>query len=369
MSKAPVQRLPYLDWLRGLAAVIMLQGHVFHSFLRPELRDGGPYRISQFAGGMPPAIFLFLLGVTFAFLMDGLERRSVPAGARVRAAAKRSGYLFALAFAFRLQQWIVSIDKSPWTDLLRVDILNVMGMSLLLLAPMAFFSTLERTRLCAVLGTAIALATPVVSAAHIAGSFAGGPAFLVHYLVPDHLHFGVFPWAAFVAYGLAAGSVLRRLKREDTMTAMMWFGWGGLAIAFSAWSMSQMSLTLYPGADFWFDGPALIFIKTGTVLILLAFSYVWNLGVSATQWNWIRQFGVSSLFVYWVHVELVYGKALWFFKENLSVGATALLAAVVILVMLGASYCTTHWSRVKGYFAASGPVSIRESSPDSLSGE
>ena len=350
-QRPPVARLPYLDWLRGVAAVIMLQGHVFHSFLRPELRSGGAYLISQFVGGMPPAIFLFLLGVTFAFLMDGLERRSGTTMDRIVAAAKRSGYLFAVAFAFRFQQWIFSIDKSPWTDLLRVDILNVMGMSLLILAPMAFFTTVERIRLCAFLGTAIALATPVVSQANASGAFGAIPSFLAHYLPPDHLHFGIFPWTAFVAYGMSAGSVLRRLKPEEVTLAMMWFGWGGLGMAFGAWSMSQMSLTIYPNADFWFDGPALIFIKTGAVLMLMAFAYVWNLGFAATRWNWLRQFGVSSLFVYWVHVELVYGRALWFFKENLGVAATTGMAVLVILVMLGGSYCSTNWADVRGWFA------------------
>src|SRR5215813_9762805 len=97
MSPPPAQakpRLEYLDWLRGLAAAIMLQGHVFHSFLRPELRDDGPYVFSQFVGGMPPAIFLFLTGVTLAFLMDSTERKGLPRGQRVVAALRRSGYLF-----------------------------------------------------------------------------------------------------------------------------------------------------------------------------------------------------------------------------------------------------------------------------------
>src|SRR5882724_1505874 len=97
------QRLPYLDWLRGLAAITMLQGHVFHSFLRNDLREGGTYKLSQFAGGMPPAIFLFLLGVTFAFLMDSQERKGVSAKGRVLASMRRSGFLFAVAFLFRLQ--------------------------------------------------------------------------------------------------------------------------------------------------------------------------------------------------------------------------------------------------------------------------
>ncbi|MDQ1471513.1 MAG: hypothetical protein QOJ99_2993, partial [Bryobacterales bacterium] len=132
------QRLPYLDWLRGIAAITMLQGHVFHSFLRNDLRlPGGTYDVSQFAGGMPPAVFLFLLGVTYAFLMDSQERKGVSATGRVLASIRRSGYIFAVAFLFRLQLWVVSIDKSPWTDLLRVDVLNVMGLSLLILSAMA----------------------------------------------------------------------------------------------------------------------------------------------------------------------------------------------------------------------------------------
>src|SRR5271168_1876137 len=106
--KPASQRLLYLDWVRGAAALIMLQGHVFQSFLRDDLRSGGPYVMSQFAGGMPPAVFLFLLGVTFAFLMDSQEQKGVAPGSRWLAAFQRCGFLFAVAFAFRLQLWLFS---------------------------------------------------------------------------------------------------------------------------------------------------------------------------------------------------------------------------------------------------------------------
>src|SRR3954452_15653811 len=168
--KPPSQRLLYLDWMRGIAELIMLQGHVFHSFLRNDLRTGGPYQMSQFAGGMPPAIFLFLLGVTFAFLMDSQERKGVPAGGRVLSAMRRAGYLFAAAFAFRLQLWLFSFDQSSWTDIFRVDILNSMGLALLLLSGMAVFRTVERIRLCAILGVAIAAASPLVSGIDVSGA-------------------------------------------------------------------------------------------------------------------------------------------------------------------------------------------------------
>src|ERR1035438_3488418 len=122
-TKTSTYRLQYLDWVRGLGAAIMLQGHVFDSFLRSDLRGGGPYVLSQFAGGMPPAIFLFLTGVTLAFLMDSTERKGMRPLERVTTAFRRSGYLFFLAFAFRLQLWIFGLP-APWTDLFRVDILN-----------------------------------------------------------------------------------------------------------------------------------------------------------------------------------------------------------------------------------------------------
>src|SRR5689334_24071421 len=125
-TKASSYRLQYLDWLRGIGAIIMLQGHVFDSFLKNDLRPGSAFVLSQFVGGMPPAIFLFLTGVTLAFLMDSTERKGLAAGARYRAALRRCGYLFLLAGAFRLQMWI-SGWPAPWTALLRVDILNAMG--------------------------------------------------------------------------------------------------------------------------------------------------------------------------------------------------------------------------------------------------
>jgi uncharacterized membrane protein len=340
--KPPSQRLAYLDWVRGIAAVIMLQGHVFQSFLRPNLREGGPYVMSQFAGGMPPAIFLFLLGVTFAFLMDSQERKGITAGARWAAAFKRCGYLFAVAFAFRLQLWLFSLAQNPWTDLLRVDILNCMGLALAVFSVMSIFKTVERIRLCAILGVAIAAASPLVS------SLQGMPPLIKNYFVPDHLLFGFFPWAAFVAFGMSAGSILRVAKQEEIGGIMQWFAWGGLALAFSAYTISGMSPSIYANSDFWLNSPALIFIKTGAILMLIGFAWVWNLQLGQS-WSWVRQFGLTSLLVYWVHIELVYGNWLSILKESLSVGQTVIAAILTIGLMLGLSLLRTNWPAVKGY--------------------
>src|SRR5829696_3776128 len=130
-------RMPFLDWTRGLAATIMLQGHVFHSFARPELRESGAYVISQFIGGIAPAIFLFLTGVTLAFMMSGMERKLASKQDRVIAALRRAAYLGVLAFAFRIQLFLFGWPYSPATDLLRVDILNCMSLAIVTMAALA----------------------------------------------------------------------------------------------------------------------------------------------------------------------------------------------------------------------------------------
>jgi len=354
------QRLLYLDWVRGVAALIMLQGHVFHSFLRDDLRGGGPYIMSQFLGGMPPAVFLFLLGVTFAFLMDSQQKKGVAAGGRLVASLRRAGYLFAAAFAFRLQLWLFSIDKSPWTDLLRVDILNCMGLALLVLSAMSVFRTEERIRLCAVLGVAIAAASPVVSSL----DWSGTPPLVRNYVIPDHNFFGFFPWASFVAFGMSAGSILRRLRPEDVPSTMQWFGWGGLALAFTAYVISSFPTSIYGNSDFWLNSPALIFIKLGAILIFVAFAWVWNIGASAAAWSWVRQFGMTSLLVYWAHIELVYGRWFGILKNQLTVGQTVFAAVLTIVLMLVLSVLRTNWAQVRAYFAAGDAALARRVSGD-----
>jgi hypothetical protein len=63
----------------------------------------------------------------------------------------------------------------------------------------------------------------------------------------------------------------------------------------------------------------------------------------AERWSWVRQFGVTSLLVYWVHIELVYGRWLSVWKENLSIGGTIVACAGVTLLMLGLSVLKTTY--------------------------
>ena len=328
-------RLRFLDWTRGLAAVIMLQGHVFNSFTRDDQRKTSVYILSDFLGGMPSAVFLFLTGVTLAFLMDSTERKGLSPARRTVAALLRAGYLFLVAFLFRLQMWI--FGGGEWTTLLRVDILNCMGFALCVMSIMAVFRTDERIRFCAILGLAIAAASPLVSQI----DWSGVAPVLKDYLAPDYISFGFFPNAAFVAFGISIGSILRVITPEQTDRVMQWAALAGGVLIMGSQYLSNLPYSLYAKSDFWLDSPFQTLIKLGVILLMLAFAFLWNKHCEA-RWSWIAQLGTTSLLVYWVHIELVYGRWLGFWHHNLPVAPTAVAAAVTIALMLALSAARTH---------------------------
>ncbi|MGH9608912.1 MAG: acyltransferase family protein [Bryobacteraceae bacterium] len=359
-AKKSSGRLAFIDWTRGLAALIMLQGHTFDSFTSSGLRTQGPYVLSQFAGGLPPAIFLFLTGMTFAFLMHSQEKKQVSGWRRILAALKRSRYLFLLAFLFRIQLFVFGYPDSPANQLLKVDILNCMGMAMLIFAPMAVFTTRERIRLCTILGLVVACLSPFVSMIDPSNV----PAIAASYFFPSYNEFGFFPWAAFLAFGMAGGSAIRLVKREDLGRAMLWTMCIGLALAIGAHYVSNLPYSVYPQSKFWLNSPGLILIKLGMVLMLLALAYLWIQGTGLRRWSLMRQLGTTSLLVYWVHIELVYGRWFGSWKQSLSVGQVVAFTVVLIAAMTGLSVLRTHFRKPTAFFGGSPAPAPRPASGD-----
>lgn len=336
-------RLTFLDWTRGLAVVIMLQGHVYHSFAKTGLRTDGPFVLSQFFGGIGPAVFLVLTGITLAFLMDGREKQGLGPFQRWKAALRRAGYLFSLAFLFRLQLWLFAAGQSPWTSLLKVDILNCMAFAIGLMSVMAIFTTADRVRLCAALGAVIAGASPLISSV----DWSWLPPQLSAYFVPSYDFFAFFPWAAFIAFGISIGSILRLANADQMNRIMQWGALAGFGLILAGNYFSNLPYSVYPKSEFWLNSPGLIVIKLGVVILGIAFAYIWTEYAVGNSFSWVRQLGITSLLVYWVHIELVYGRWFGYWKENLNNWQCAAYAIALILAMVLLSVARTRWSKLR----------------------
>ncbi len=309
----------------------MLQGHVFHSFTRVDQRDHGFYIYSQFMGGQAAAVFLFLTGITFGL---GIAKRSdLPPMRRVLAALKRARYLFLLAILFRLQLFLTGWGHTRPSDLLQVDVLNLMGVTTALLSLVALASdNATRFRWAALAGVLMAGLAPLISDADTSGI----PFFLRDYVVPG-VWFSIFPWGSFLAFGLACGSMIPLVPRDAWGRVTQWGALVGFALILLGIYCSQLPFSIYPSADFWLDSPALIACKMGTTLLLGAGAFLWTEYLNPGP-SFVRLLGTTSLAVYWVHIELVYGNTLWFLKENLLPWESLAACIGVIIAMVAMSW-------------------------------
>jgi hypothetical protein len=158
-------------------------------------------------GGMGTTLFLTLAGVAVALSAGSKLRRTGSPAAASAAVARRGLEIFVLAFVFRFQAWMLGWSHST-SDLLKVDVLNIMGPSIVLAAFLwrAGRTAAQRMWIFAVATAVVAFVTPPVRTLP-PGSL---PDALQAYITPvaGLSNFVFFPWLALVLAGAAIGVML-----------------------------------------------------------------------------------------------------------------------------------------------------------------
>src|SRR6202158_1190656 len=134
VPSAPSSRLAWIDWMRGLACLLMFQTHCYDAWLGGDARNTSFLKGSQLLGTLPAPLFLFLAGISFALVTDKLIRKGLTPAAITRTMARRGAEILAFGLLFRLQEFLIAWGWAPWSDLLRVDVLNIIGLSMILMS-------------------------------------------------------------------------------------------------------------------------------------------------------------------------------------------------------------------------------------------
>jgi uncharacterized membrane protein len=310
----------------------MVLAHVTDSWTRPADRDGEPYYTLLFIGGIASPAFLFLAGLASVMSAASKARRDGSHRAGARAARRRGWEIFALGFVFRLQAQILGLG--PLSNLFKVDMLNIMGLSIVFASLLWQSSEDRRVRVAvfALLTAAVAFLTPLVRSTPWLSPL---PDPLEAYLRPagSYAAFPLFPWAGFLFAGVLLGDLVDAVRRRPERAPLLQWGIAACAAA-GAWIAWQASFrpALFPTATFWHDSPTFFFLRLGCVALTVPAGWLLERRLGPTRLASLVTLGRSSLFVYWIHVEMVYGVIAGPLKQALPLWGA--LAGTLLLVLL-----------------------------------
>jgi len=343
----------YLDLLRGWAMVIMVEVHVFNTFLKPEIRQQWWFPALNFINGMVAPSFIFIAG--FAFILSSVKKIDElrKFGKAFRKKLGRialiffTGYLIHIPY-MSLRNNIYYTDAGLIKSFYNVDVLQCIGTGILLLF---ILRIVIKSDLIYNIFICLSMMVFVLGAPFIwnidFSRFLPMP--VACYLNEvNGSYFPVFPWLGFLFSGaLTAVFLLRARERGDEERFMNRVSLAGIIFIVIAFPLVAWLVTFS-----WFEvrsSPVFFIQRLGVIFILL---YLFRLYYKKTgeRESFFLDMSRESLLVYWLHLLIIYRVP--FHGKNLdnivnrSFGVIECSAAYLILLMLMVAVAVI-WGRIK----------------------
>ena len=312
MSSSPKNRIIFLDLMRALAVIMMIQGHTIDTFLGDQYRtvDSDLYNIWFTIRGFTAPIFMFVSGVTFTYL---LRSQSLPffENPRVNKGVHRFMILILIGYLLRFPTPRMfdfsEVDHSQWLTFFTVDALHLIAFGILFILLLSYIAE--------------------------------------KYKRSDYLIFSLGAAFFFFMFLLTENPLSFSTKQFSYKL----FLFGVISLVF-CYTIHVFEDILYSEKTLWTDNTALIFYRLGIILMLNSLMSFISLKIKNIP-DIISKLGKNTLLVYAVHVIILYGSA-WipgfgmFYSKTLNIPFSILAAILLIVFMF---WFVSLFERMKNY--------------------
>lgn len=344
-------RIIFIDLMRALAVIQMVQGHTVDVLLAPQYRlDEYPvYFLWNFMRGMTAPIFMFTSGTVFAYLFR-LAPEPFEQNPRVFKGIKRFFLLVGLGYLLRYPTYKIfdfsGITQDRWDIFFTVDVLQLIGFGLLFIL------------ICAYLAEKLKLSDTLIFSVVTFIFFASSPFiykinFIEYFPLPIAAYFNyntgslfpLFPWTGYVVMGGVLGTYLAKnplvFKTNRFSFNLAVFGIALIIISAASIILSEEYFGI-PFKNNPYDLGTITF-RVGFVLLLNSVvSYISQKIESIPKI--IILVGRNTLLIYIVHLIILFGSAwnpgiILLFGSSLNVtytvaGALAMIILMILMVVL-----------------------------------
>ena len=319
---APSKRCDWIDQLRGWAVIVMIEVHVVNVWLYKGMIPDW----LNFLNGLVAPSFIMCAGyslVLSTFRPDGTLRPFAPT-------AKRLGFILLCAYAlhapgFTAAEWTVLSTPQKFRELFKIDVLQCIVFSLLILQGLA--RIIRRPMVYA--GAALVLALGATWAApHLwRQGVADGWWLPIRGLINGNTDRGVtalfplFPWIAFAAFGSVLGALYRHFRVMPTEGKARWSEtrWlvsltllgGALLLWGSLYAREWLWNGTFPASDAWrLHNTTLPSVAQRLGVVCAAGALMGWVEMIRSKWigpNFVEAASRESLLLYMLHLNLIFG--------------------------------------------------------------
>ncbi len=314
-SGAASNRLPWLDAVRGVAVLGMLETHAVNAFLSPDFAGGSAFGWLRFFNGLIAPAFLWIAGYAHGL---GMWKRlakdpPVPASARTW---RRLAVVLAIGY-FLHAPW--TLTEAAWREFWAVDVLQCLAAALMALLLMEKLGRRVLT-----------WALPAIATLPVLAGLAPRPLAVGFWPLDAWFDtagtalFPLVPWAGFVWIGAAMSR-----WRADVRV----------------WALVGAVLTQTPQPDVFAKAHPCFFLERFGWLLLVVSVVAW----AFSRWKvpaWLSLAGRESLVVYVGHLVLLY-----FTPLAAKIGPTqppwvvAGIALGLVAVSMTAAWASDRWKK------------------------
>ncbi len=348
------ERIVFIDLMRALAVLLMVQGHTIHTLLGNEYRtlDSVFFYTWHTIRGFTAPIFMFTSGLAFTYLLRS-KNISFKDNPRILKGLKRVAMLLGIGYLLRFPTYNIfdfsTVTDKQWLTFYTVDALHLIGVGLLIVI------------ILSVLGEKLKLADNITYTFGALFFFLLAPTFLNNEMfdkLPGFFAsyfqdkngslFPLFPWAGYVVSGAILGSFLANNK-EFCKTKVFSYNLvfiGSLFVSLSA-IIAQLSMNGAIKYAPWVEIIKLVTLRVGVVIALYGFASIIEKKITYVP-KIVQLLGGNTLLIYVAHLVILYGCA-WFpglysiAGERLSAlasvsAALGMITLMVLLVILNYRY-------------------------------
>lgn len=350
-------RVIFIDLMRAIAVLQMVQGHTVDVLLAPEFRTAEfpIYNIWYFLRGMTAPIFMFTAGTVFTYLFRSV-RKPFLENYRVKKGLRRALLLLFIGYLLRYPAWTIfdfsEVTAEDWQSFFTVDVLHLIGVSILIILAILFITEklkLNYTSLFAISAVLFFLASPFTE---IIDWNLFLPAPLAAYMFTGNGSlFPIFPWAAYVISGGVLGSYLAqnpmvfKSSRFSILLLILGSAFVLLGLVSDA-TIRELGTAIFNPQT----SPVTILFRMGFVLILTSIVSYISLRVEHIPFL-IILIGRNTLLIYVVHLLILYGSA-WTPGLSLVLGSSftgwqSFFAAMVMIALMTLMVLIIHKFKIR----------------------